>query len=196
MGLALCAGSLMACGDESTANTQLILVADTDIPRVNEVEFTVEAEGVEPQSARATYGADRAPVYLTLVRDDGPLGPLTVRARGRVGSDVAISRTHVVSFVPDRTLVVPLHLARTCMNRSCAPSETCGETGCVAQQLDPAQLSAWSGQAPRLAASMMGDTSCGESAVVDLQTHAKHCGTCNNACKPNELCSAGQCAKK
>jgi hypothetical protein len=195
----LALGTLGSCADEPAPSTQLILVADTDIPRIDNVEFTIEANGVATQSAQASYADDGAPLYLTVLRDQGPLGPVTVRARGREGSTVLVTRTHVLSFVPDRALVVPLHLLRSCAIRACAASETCSEAGCIAQQLEPSQLADWAGQAPSLDTALAGDAgtaTCGNDGTINLQTDPKHCGRCSNACKANEQCSAGQCAKK
>jgi hypothetical protein len=105
-----------------------------------------------------------------------------------------VTRTHVVSFAPEQTLVVPLHLLRTCVGKSCPAAQTCGEAGCEDQQLETQELLAWSGAPPSVADP--GDVDCGETMPVDFATSSEHCGSCNNACRGNEHCSAGQCVKK
>jgi len=171
---------LSSCSQTAEPATQLILVADTDIDRIDVIEFRIEASGVEPKSARATRPADGGPVYLTLLREGGPLGPLTVTARGLAESTLLLSRTHIVSFVPEQTLVVPLHLERACIVRSCG-EETCGGLECIPRELDEASLAPWSGAPPSL--SSAGPlVQCEGDGMVDVTSDPDHCGACGSAC--------------
>ena len=192
---ALIALALASCSSDPEAATQLILVADTDVDRIETIEFRVEAAGAPEKTATATRSASGAPAYLTLLREQGPLGPLTVTARGMRGQMQLVSRTHVVSFVEGETLVVPLHLAQSCVGRMCE-GQTCGELGCSPRQLDSESLLPWSGKPPEIGGAM---GQCGTNEMVDLMTDPAHCGACNAACSASSMshtiasCMAGSC---
>lgn len=183
--------ALTSCSAEPKAATQLILVADTDVDLVRTVEFEISAPGAETKTARATRPADGQPVYLTLLRDQGPLGPLTITARGLFGTSPIVTRTHEVSFVEEQTLVVPLHLARVCVNREC-PGQTCNELGCTPHELDEESLAPWSGRPPEL-----GDESmlvqCGSAGMVDVTRDPRHCGGCDMACSSSGQNTEASC---
>jgi hypothetical protein len=192
--------TLAACGDDASS-TELVLVADCDVTRADSIELSIEAAGVARKSARAAR-AD-APAYLTIVRDQGTLGPVTVSARALAGSEVVLVRTHVVSFVPDSARVVPLHLSQSCVTKSCAPTQTCSQGSCVDRELAESALARWTGTPPMLPdggavtsspplPTMMNANTC-DGREVDLQTDHEHCGACNVRCSLLELCRSGQC---
>jgi hypothetical protein len=197
-GLLACAVGA-ACADEQEAATQLILVADTNIARIESIEFRVESANVPQKSAVAMRTASGEPVYLTLFREDGPLGPLTITARGLRGMSTLVQRTHVVSFAEGQTLIVPLHLAQLCVGRMCAEGQTCGEFSCVPQELDSESLLPWTGRAPGLDDGGQ-ITQCDAQGMVDLMTDPTHCGQCDVVCStPSSMqhtvptCVAGKC---
>lgn len=184
--------ALAACAQEASPATQLILVADSDVAAIETVEFRVQAEGVPVKSASAPRSPSGGPAYLTLLREEGPLGPLTVTALGLRGDAQVVARSHTVSFVDGETRVVPLHLTQSCVGRPCN-GQTCADGRCVPLAIDSGSLLPWTGSPPELA--ML--TQCG-SAMVDLQRDPAHCGTCNAACPgggptTRPSCSAGTC---
>jgi hypothetical protein len=191
------AAAAVGCSQDDRAATQLILVADSDIERLDSVEFRVAAAGAAAQTATAVVAAKGQPAYLTLFREQGPLGPLTVSARGLRGTSTLVTRTHEVWFVEGETLVVPLHLSQMCVGRSC-DGETCGELGCTPRALDGESLLPWSGTPPSLADAPAPMTQC-EMGMVDLLSDPMHCGGCDRSCAlPGALhtrvsCSAGTC---
>lgn len=206
LGLALFSAQLFGCSEETEPRTELLLVADTDIPNVNEIVFNIAYRDERRETRTSTFTrAEELPRSLALVRDEGPLGPLTVSARLMSGGRT-VSRSHEVSFVPGQTLVVPLHLARACTNMQCP--EQCSEDGCVPTRLDT--LEPYTGDVVRafetLAKTDAGSPSelrdCGGE-QVDLQTSLDHCGRCDNPCSaggPNagrnvagQACEAGVC---
>lgn len=189
---------LLGCAQEEESLTQLVLVADTDIARIDAIEFNIAADDAEPQSARARYESGSGPVYVTLVRDRGPLGPLSVRARGLDGTELVLERSHELSFVAGETRVVTLHLAKSCLNRSCGGAQTCSESGCVERALEAGELASWSGSAPSLSslADAGSGSACGDAGEVDLRSNDAHCGRCFNACRAQQTCSAGECVRK
>jgi hypothetical protein len=144
--------ALGACSADDRPLTQLILVADTDVNNIDSIQFEVSGLGsVDKETAQAAHSATTGPAFVSIVRDDGSLGPLTVVARGLRGNDVAIERTQRVSFVAKQTRVVLLHLFASCLRAPrCAAELACDGSGCIAQELSPAQLLTWTGTPPRL----------------------------------------------
>lgn len=148
-----CALSLAAAGcveEKTVPRTQLMLVVDTNIADLEQVELSVDGDDREPQVASTPLRADGAPLTLAIVREQGPLGPVHVAAAGfRAGTKV-VERRAIVAFVEGKTLVVPLHLVRTCETTTCTANDTCTEQGCRPVQLDVNTLMAWQGSAPKL----------------------------------------------
>jgi hypothetical protein len=140
-----------ACSKSERPITELVLVADTNIANVDSIEFSVTSEE-DPtihQSATRMFDSntDTSPSFLSVVREEGPLGPLLVKARALSNGTEVLSRTQRVSFVPEQTKVVELHLVETCINVSC-PGATCSEDGCVPLQVDA--LDPWTGAPPSI----------------------------------------------
>lgn len=138
-----------ACSQEPKPLTQLVLVADTDVASVDAVQFLIRSDdGARSEmSTVPRNGTDSA--YVSVVREEGPLGPLLVASFAlQNGERTGLVRVQRVSFVPDQTRVVKLHLAASCIGKSCAESDTCSETGCV--PIDESELSPWDGTAPRI----------------------------------------------
>lgn len=209
----LLASLLVACSQETKPLTQLVLVADTDIASVDLITFEASARGSDAQVSQVAQ-AVRAdgPSYVTLVRDSGPLGPITVAARGLSRGVQVIERVQVVSFVVDETRVVRLDLLARCLGVRCGSDQTCAESGCHSQ-VQP-ELPVWTGTPDALDASVPdagssdaststdaaspdagpdagadgGDggsvllTECGDAGLVDLQNDPTHCGRCEIAC--------------
>lgn len=205
---------LGACAAEERPLTQLILVADTDVANVDTIQFEVsEAGQPELERAQAAYSASSGPAYVSLVRDEGSLGPLTVVARGLRAGAVQIERTQHVSFVAKQTRVVPLHLFASCLRPPrCTPEQACDGSGCIARDLSEAQLLPWTGAPPTLNGTGpttdagLGDAQvadagspilrqCGAAGTVDIQSNVQHCGGCDKSCSANRTCVAGACVK-
>jgi len=143
--------ALFGCNAEAPLRTQLMLVAATDIERLDRVQFTVEAKGKETQKASAVHGKDApGPHFLGLLYTGGSLGPVTLTATGFVGEKAVVSRVARTSFVEGKTRVVPLHLMARCENdrEPCDPDKTCTERGCESPELLPGDLSDWDGSPP------------------------------------------------
>jgi hypothetical protein len=163
------------------------------------------------ETQEAAPRADGEPLTLTLLLDEGPVGPLAVSAQGMRNGQMVVERRAVVSFVPGKTLVVELHLLASCVARLCLSDRTCGERGCASNELSSDQLSEWSGSAPRVGGTLLGDAgetndggareagtssdasgeagstsglvTCGVDTQVDLSSDVEHCGDCATACK-------------
>jgi hypothetical protein len=211
--LALAALGLGSCS-ATEARTQLMLVADTNIPNLGSIEFEVSDDTGRSETAQASM-LDDGPATLAVVPSGDDLGPLRVTARAmRNGLD--IERSAVVSFVRHQTRVVELHLVANCIVNNCSSGETCTENGCRPEELSESDLPTWSGEAPTLDAGARdagadattdgGDggnrANCGaDAASVDLDTDINHCGSCDNVCKAmgpmarntQPVCNMGQC---
>jgi len=215
LGLALASALGSQACSETVARTQLMLVADTDIPGLDAIRFEISGDGRSEMAEATTL--DQGPATLALVPEGEALGPLTVTARA-VRNDISVvARSAVVSFVPHQTLVVELHLVASCIQANCKASETCTEHGCQPKQQNVDDLAVWSGEAPTLAdsrdASASSDAAadagvsadagervdCGAGAEsVDLQSDVDHCGTCGNVCRATQrnmqpTCTQGIC---
>lgn len=201
---------LGACAAEERPLTQLILVADTDVNNIDSIQFEVSGPGgSDKELAQATHSATTGPAFVSIVRDDGALGPLTVVARGLRGTNVAIERTQRVSFVAKQTRVVLLHLFASCLRSPRCPAEqACDGTGCIGQDLAEAQLPSWTGTPPRLSGTPGGSDAgvndaggavlreCGPAGTVDIQSNNDHCGKCESKCSGGgKTCIAGACVK-
>lgn len=184
--------ALAGCAEDA-ALTELVLSADSNV-RLDEITFELSAEGVPMRSATAARTGKGASV-VSIVREDAPLGPITVVARGMVQNREVLHRTHLVEFVPGQSLLVPLDLYQRCVNALCTGAQTCAADGCTAQKLS--QLQAWTGTAPSLASSGVDPTltQCGAN-LVDLGSDPAHCGACDKGCWIWQNCAAGACVRK
>jgi hypothetical protein len=194
-----------ACGQEERPITQLILVADTDIPDIDGIQFELaEPGGSATALAQAPHAPGGGPSYVSVVHGERSLGPLTVSARAMRRGVEQLARSQQVSFVRDQTRVVLLHLFASCMRPPRCPAEqSCDGSGCIPRLLSEAALQTWEGAPPSITGSAQdaGSASdadagqCGEPAAVDLQTDHEHCGSCSTACNDKQTCVAGKCMK-
>lgn len=214
---------LLGCaGEEVNARTQLMLVADTDIADLNQIEFEVREDLPEDarvrKSEKITVESSDAPFTMAVLREQGSLGPLIVSARGFRGSTLLVERNALVSFTPGKTLTVVLHLVQSCVDLQCAGGETCTERGC--EPPDANVPAPWNGTAPTLENALdagVPGTDAGADAgqpdasdanwmqcgarLVDVNSDLDHCGRCNKPCRvtPSSgsnvvaTCSEGVC---
>ncbi len=212
LALVLAASVTLACAKSEKPRTELVLVADTDIPDLDLIRFEVSGDQ-RLESEEAPPRDDGEPLTLGLLLDKGPLGPLAVSAQGVRNGQMVIERRAVVSFVPGKTLVVELHLVASCVARFCLGDRTCGERGCMSNELSSEQLSEWTGAPPQIGGTLLADAgggsseggqsdagsaadggtdadvnvnntvTCGLDTQVDLSSDVDHCGNCAISCK-------------
>jgi hypothetical protein len=143
---ALVATTSGACSGETEPRTQLMLVADTDVAPSGSIQFEIVGPDERRETKDGPFGkGEGLPSTLALVYTEGDLGPFTVSASIESPSGGGtIKRTHVVSFVRGKTLMVPLHLAADCASASCGDQQTCNEAGnCVDRTLSGEALAPW-----------------------------------------------------
>ena len=207
--------TLGACAADERPLTQLILVADTDLPNIDTIQFEVsDAAGTKKELAQSAHSATSGSAFVSLVRDQGSPGPITVVARGLRAGAVLIERTQHVSFVADQTWVVPLHLFASCLKPPrCTAEQACDASGCIPKDLTEDQLLPWTGAPPPLngTSGPLSDAGtsdaqvadggsptlrlCGDAGLVDIASNNAHCGACDRSCAGNRACVAGACAK-
>ena len=142
--LVLTMAGALGCGDDVT---EVVVTADSDLAVPDEIDlvrFDVDATGIGGQTTTRRIalneGGTVLPVRLTVVHDEGPLGPVDVTATGmREGSDV-VSRTARFHFIRGESLVLHLDLLARCLDESCPEGMTCGEDGCRDVDVDPGEL--------------------------------------------------------
>jgi len=142
----------LGCASSDVERTEILLVVDSDLAvpdELDELAMHIEGPGGVVQDAVAKLAEAPLPRSLGLVRKQGALSPLNIQVTGRVAGRAIVQRTATLAFVEGRTLVLPLHLVRSCVSRACG-EQTCSERGCVDVALDPQSLAEWSGREPTL----------------------------------------------
>ncbi|MDQ3031321.1 MAG: hypothetical protein M3Y87_02815 [Myxococcota bacterium] len=139
----------------ATPRTEVLVVTDTDLRGpggIDTIFATVTSPTGEMQTSMATLGPGQPslPRTLGLVWDGGRLGPYTVRLTGNAGGAMLVSRAATFSFQEQRTLVLRMDLLARCQGVTCGGEQTCGETGCRAIAVEPAELQEWTGALPAL----------------------------------------------
>jgi hypothetical protein len=155
-------GALASASAGCTApRTEVIVVVDSDMTVPGGVDTIVVSvtppDGREQRATRPLATRDDLPAMLGLEHRGGPLGPFEVVALGVLDSETIIERVALVSFVRERTLVLPLHLVEACRDQWCPPDQTCTEDGCRDIEIDESMLDVWTGEPPRLDGSSDGD---------------------------------------
>jgi len=177
--------SLAACMADAPLRTELMLVADTNIARVDNIKFEIKGPTGESKTAEAKAGPSApGPRSLGLLYTGGKLGPFTLSATAFDGDTFVVSRTAQVSFVKGQTLVVPLHLVSSCIQVICAKAgDTCTERGCEASALDASDLAPWRGSPPGLPA----QPGAGDGGwVTDAATDMMDAGRTHDASSPGD----------
>lgn len=153
---------VVGCSEGERPITELVLVADTNLPNVDEIRFEVVSTADPSLRQTKSRVPDGTPSFLSVVRDEGPLGPLDVTARALVKGVSQLSRTHRVSFVRNQTRVVALHLFAECVALKC--QDACDGSSCVPTELGADDLTGWSGEPPRIDAVEI-DAGAGEAGM-------------------------------
>lgn len=144
--------ALLACSSERVARTEIMLVVDSDLrvpDELDELEMVVEGPDGKRKEALAVLEESPLARSLGLVHTRGPLEPLNVQVSGLRAGQVVVSRRASLRFVAGKTLVLPLHLTRSCVELEC-DDQTCAEGRCVDVELDARELDDWTGEEPKL----------------------------------------------
>lgn len=131
-----------ACTSETT---QLVVVVDSDYDEEELAEIRVEVThaGGSLGTRRFELAQLDLPLSFGVVPPSGDATrPVTVTARAlNAGSTELSTRRAVTWFVKNKTLLLPIFLARSCRNIACSTAFTCTEDGCRSPDVDPSILS-------------------------------------------------------
>lgn len=153
--------------------TQLIVVVDTDLivgREVDSVRFEVDSTEIDGMTRGADIDFARSrPATLSLVHQDGPLGPLVVTAAGLLEDAPVVTRTARVSFVQSSVKVLRLDLWAACRSVTCGEGQTCWDQGaCRSVDVGESELIDWSGQIDALDSSVR-DADVEQEADADVE---------------------------
>ncbi len=141
--------ALPACA--STHDGRLMVVVSSDIPApATLARVRIEVAG-EVRELDLVDGTQRLPFSLVVEASPGRLAgqPVDIAVSALDGGGaVLLTRPVRTTFVPNRTLIVPVDLARRCTADApgcsgqlrCSPSEACTQDGCVSPALDASEL--------------------------------------------------------
>jgi hypothetical protein len=125
-----------ACGDDPSL-TQIAITVDSEmIPGAALDRVTIEVsdadDGEVLQSSHAELAEQALPRKLTLVHEDGPLGPFRVTAAGWLGDDKVVESKRDVWFTAERTWPLAMYLDQRCVARweRCDDDQTCEQGSC------------------------------------------------------------------
>jgi hypothetical protein len=148
--LVVLATSGIGCGE--TPRTEVLLVVDSNVTRLDDVQVTTVApDGTASMTATALLGPGEPPLPRTVgLAHDGEsaLGPARVEIAGRESGDEVVRRTVRFWFREEETLVLRIELTRNCMEVTCTGDLTCEDGRCRRIDLEPAELVTWDGTAP------------------------------------------------
>jgi len=135
--------------------TEVIIAVDADanilaLSDAFRIEVTSPAGG-DPRIATAMLSDGQPlPRTLGLYWSGGALGPYRAVVTARRGTSAVVSREATFSFLPDRTVVLQITLVGRCLSTTCTSGQTCGENGCRAAAIDPAELQPYTGAIARI----------------------------------------------
>lgn len=142
--------AFVVCGCSAEPLTQVMLVVGTDYAVPTEVsQFSVVASGpnmqIQTAGAMLTSPAD-LPQTLGLVHEGGELGPVDVSVSAMMADTAVVERRLSFNFQQGRTLELRIDLLQSCAGVSCGVTETCQDGTCRPVDVDPSELTAWTGQ--------------------------------------------------
>lgn len=141
----LCCLCVLGAGCEPSALTQVMVVVESDLQvpaALDRIEVEVRGPDGDVRIAQGLLdGPTDLPSTLALVHAGGPLGDITVIARGFRAGSVVVERMAIFEFVPGEVRILRLGLERSCMDVSCAsPEQTCATGFCRDARVDASEL--------------------------------------------------------
>ena len=139
-----------ACGGGTSPLTQIVVLVDSDLSVPSELDalsIEVVTGTASPVTASVQLRVQPLPGSVGLVHSSGPLGPVKILVRGLLNGSPVVERLAVVSFEPDKTLLLRMPLSRACLNTgmtACGAELTCDLGQCVKPEV--ATLPVWDHQ--------------------------------------------------
>jgi len=123
---------LGACSSSGSSATQIVVTVDSDLTvpaELDRVTIDVSDRATAPE-ASADLTSQKLPRTISLVHDQGPLGPFTIKATGFLGAKRVIEKEVMTSFVEGKTVELALDLDRSCRAVFCETGRTCVAGSC------------------------------------------------------------------
>ena len=143
----------LAClGCNARPLTQLIVVTEASLQvpsELDQVEITITSpSGVMGHRMMAIRSTADLPVTLGVVHRGGPLGPIHITVRGRLGEVEIVTREAEVTLQEGRTLRLDLPLDVRCRGVMCRGDQTCAGGECRALAIAADELTVFDGTLP------------------------------------------------
>jgi Tol biopolymer transport system component len=125
----LLAALLGACTEDAT---QLVVRVDSDIEEL----ATVRAVVLDDQGAIASEHTFQIPAEVQIpfsfgvAPSEGPPDQMVV-----IELESVVNRRAVTRFVPNKTMLLPMYLAKSCIGITCEAGQTCTELGCQSENV-------------------------------------------------------------
>jgi len=125
--------------------TQVVLEVGSDFEAPSELT-SIEIEVTSPddvaQNSMADLGGDEPPLprTLSLVHEQGPLGPYVIRVTGFRRGMERVRREAELTFVRDESRRLSLDLEAACETVTCDAGETCAGGDCRDRAVTPDEL--------------------------------------------------------
>lgn len=146
VGALAAAVSLLGCKEDTSTQITVAITSETKVPvEISDLQLVV-TDGLGSVVHNVTYNVSTQsffPTTLALIPRDGDSlsRPVEVTVRASKGDTLIVLRRAVVSYVEERSLLLPLSLRMACFSiDSCKPNETCAGGECVPAAIDGASL--------------------------------------------------------
>lgn len=171
-------------GCEARADlTQLVVFVEVD-PLLEGSIDEVRLDATMPNGAMRSamfdvHGAARESVGIRHV--SGPLGDVTLVARGRAAGVERVGAEAVTQFVAHESRQVTLRLTRACLGVTCAEGTTCVMGACTTSDIPGVLLPVWNNEMP--------DATRTDAGPLDANLNADAVCSCN----AHQTCVSGSC---
>ena len=146
VGVLAAAGVLLGCKEDTSTQITLAITSETKVPdEVTSLQLVV-TDGLGSVVHDVTYDVSTQsffPATLALIPRNGDSlsRPVEVTARATRGGELIVVRRAIVSYIEERSLLLPLSLRMACFSvDSCKANETCAGGECVPATIDGATL--------------------------------------------------------
>lgn len=134
---------LSALAGCAPAPTQIVIVADSDLPGLTSIE--VRVTGSDGTTETATFDPARQPLPGTLgVIAESGTPTITIEATAHAG-EVSVAQRWRTTFVAGETRALSFFLAEACAPVDCTGETTCDRGVCRSIDRDPTTLPRWQG---------------------------------------------------
>ncbi len=129
----------LACQGDQDKDTAIIVYVQSDLAVPADIDrITIKTTSAVTQTPLHEYtfmlgpGTERVmlPVREGLYPTNNSQAAIRIEVQGLLGQVLVVVRSAVLSFVPDKRVVIDLSLLASCRDRACSSGLTCGPNGC------------------------------------------------------------------